>query len=81
MSTLSTSTYQRERHVDVDVSAGHALSSSTLSTSMFDRVWNDSAWDVSAPAKRRDVDVDADVEVSARAKRRDVDVDVVDVDD
>ena len=27
---MSTLTYQRERHVDVDVSAGHALSSSTF---------------------------------------------------
>ena len=58
----------------------NANATSTLSTSMFDRVWNDSAWDVSAQAKRRDVDVDVDVDLSARAKRRDVDVDVDDVD-
>ena len=70
--TSSTSTCLRAR--------SDAMSTSTLSTSMFDRVWDASARDVSAQAKRRDVDVDVDVDVSARAKRRDVDVDVVDVD-
>ena len=54
--TSSTSTCLRER--------SDAMSTSTLSTSMFDRVWDASARDVSAQAKRRDVDVDiVDVDV------------------
>ena len=39
----------KRREVEVDV-VDVAMSTSTLSTSMFDRVWNDSAWDVSARA-------------------------------